>query len=98
MRWLGYYLSSESGSRAVRELATGTSGSMKNIPKVRLLALEIPTPPPVEQDQIAEALRDADRAIDLLRDRLSKVRDVKQGMMQELLTGRARLPVTEDAL
>ncbi|MGW9197485.1 restriction endonuclease subunit S [Micromonospora chersina] len=97
MRWLAYYLSSESGSRAVRELATGTSGSMKNIPKVRLLALEIPTPPPVEQNRIAEALRDADCAIDLLRDRLSKVQDVKQGMMQELLAGRTRLPVKDGA-
>ncbi|WP_406158264.1 restriction endonuclease subunit S [Streptomyces canus] len=97
MRWLGYYLSSESGSRGVRELATGTSGSMKNIPKDRLLALKVPTPPPLEQDRIAEAVRDADRAIDLLRDRLSKARGVKQGMMQQLLTGRTRFPVEEGA-
>ncbi|MFJ3214709.1 restriction endonuclease subunit S [Kitasatospora sp. NPDC086801] len=93
MRWLCYYLSSESGSRAVRELATGTSGSMKNIPKERLLALEIPIPSPEEQDRIARALLDADRAIEVLCSRLSKARDVKQGMMQELLTGRTRLTV-----
>ncbi|MFD3332577.1 restriction endonuclease subunit S [Streptomyces sp. NPDC058700] len=92
MRWLGYYLSSEFGSSAVRGLATGTSGSMKNIPKDKLLALEVPTPPPHEQDKIADTVRAVDCAIDLLRDRLVKARDVKQGMMQQLLTGRVRLP------
>ncbi|TDC76126.1 restriction endonuclease subunit S [Streptomyces hainanensis] len=95
MRWLGYYLSSGPGSRAVRGLATGTSGSMKNIPKERLLAIEVPTPPPDEQDRIAEAMLDVEREINLLRDRLSKARGIKQGMMQQLLTGRTRLPVEE---
>ncbi|MFB8074265.1 restriction endonuclease subunit S [Streptomyces californicus] len=98
MRWLGYYLSSGPGSRSVRELATGTSGSMKNIPKGRLLALEVPTPPPHEQDRIAEALFDAERDINLLRVRLSKARDIKQGMMQQLLSGRTRLPAKGDAV
>ncbi|MFH8855515.1 restriction endonuclease subunit S [Streptomyces rochei] len=95
MRWLSYYLSSESGSRAVRELATGTSGSMKNIPKEKLLALEVPTPPPHEQDRIAETVHDMDQAIVLLNHRLSKARSVKQGLMQQLLTGRTRLPSKE---
>ncbi|MFD4014517.1 restriction endonuclease subunit S [Streptomyces albidoflavus] len=97
MRWLGYYLSSGPGSRAVRELATGTSGSMKNIPKERLLALEVPTPPSHEQDRIAQVVLDAECEIDLLRDRLTKARGVKRGIVQQLLTGRTRLPVEESA-
>jgi type I restriction enzyme S subunit len=44
---------------------------------------------------IATALTDADDEIDFLAVRLRKARDIKQGMMQELLTGRTRLPLQE---
>lgn len=44
-----------------------------------------------EQQAIGEALRDADLELDALRLRLSKMRSIKQGMMQELLTGRTRI-------
>ncbi|MEV7342702.1 restriction endonuclease subunit S [Streptomyces sp. NPDC093544] len=98
MRWLGYYLSSGFGSRAVRGFATGTSGSMKNIPKDKLLALEVPTPPPHEQDRIADTVHAVDCAIASLYDRLAKARDVKQGMMQQLLTGRVHLRAKEIAV
>ncbi len=40
---------------------------------------------------------DVDAEIDLLARRLAKARAVKQGMMQELLTGRTRLGVAEGA-
>jgi len=56
---------------------------------------ELLIPEPEEQKAIASVLMDADREIELLRARLAKGRDIKQGMMQELLTGRARLPVSE---
>lgn len=46
-----------------------------------------------EQDAIAAVILDAGREIRLLRKRLDKVQAVKQGMMQQLLTGRTRLPV-----
>ena len=46
-----------------------------------------------EQRAIADALTDADREIDILRDRFDKAHAMKQGMMQQLLTGRTRLPV-----
>lgn len=45
-----------------------------------------------EQKVIATVLRDADNEIDGLRTRLIKARDIKTGMMQQLLTGRTRLP------
>ena len=45
-----------------------------------------------EQRAIAEALSDADALIDSLERLVAKKRDVKQGAMQELLTGRRRLP------
>lgn len=46
-----------------------------------------------EQSAIGEALADADNEIDALRTRLSKARNIKLGMMQQLLTGRIRLPM-----
>ncbi|GAC54477.1 type I restriction enzyme S protein [Gordonia amicalis NBRC 100051 = JCM 11271] len=50
-------------------------------------------PDVTEQKAIAEVLHDSEREIDALRIRLSKARDMKTGMMQQLLTGRTRLPV-----
>lgn len=46
----------------------------------------------VEQEAIAEALSDADALIASLGQLLTKKRQVKQGAMQELLTGKKRLP------
>jgi hypothetical protein len=97
MRWLTYYFASEQGARQLRGLATGTSGSMKNIPKDRVLALEIDVPATSEQDAIAAALADADHLIDSTERLIAKRRDIKQGMIQELLTGRTRLALDEGA-
>ncbi|MEV5715470.1 restriction endonuclease subunit S [Amycolatopsis mediterranei] len=93
MRWLASLLSHGATAQAVRDLATGTSNSMKNIPKSRFLALRVSTPTSEEQHAIAEVLRNADDEISALEGRLESARAVKIGMMQELLTGRTRLPV-----
>ena len=45
-----------------------------------------------EQTAIATVLSDIDEEIQALEQRLSKTRQIKQGMMQELLTGKTRLP------
>ncbi|MFC3120911.1 restriction endonuclease subunit S [Agaribacter flavus] len=45
-----------------------------------------------EQTAIATILSDMDNEIQTLEQRLAKTRQIKQGMMQELLTGRTRLP------
>ncbi|PZP23180.1 MAG: hypothetical protein DI613_17945 [Kocuria rhizophila] len=50
-----------------------------------------------EQEAIAGVLLDADAEIEALDRRLESARAVKAGMMQELLTGRTRLPAKEDA-
>lgn len=46
----------------------------------------------VEQTAIAEVLLDAELVIETLRVRLTKAHEIKTGMMQQLLTGRTRLP------
>lgn len=50
-----------------------------------------------EQVAVTNMLRDAGKEVEALRARLGKARLLKQGMMQELLTGRTRLPINEVA-
>lgn len=52
---------------------------------------EVRLPPLREQIAIASVLSDMDAEIAALEQRRDKTRDLKQGMMQELLTGRTRL-------
>ncbi|MBY0408764.1 MAG: restriction endonuclease subunit S [Burkholderiaceae bacterium] len=49
-------------------------------------------PSKAEQEAIAEALSDADALIESLDQLITKKRQIKQGAMQELLTGNWRLP------
>lgn len=48
-----------------------------------------------EQEAICAVLREVQTHVELLKRRHDKAKAVKQGMMQELLTGRTRLPVAE---
>ncbi|AOT58939.1 restriction endonuclease subunit S [Streptomyces rubrolavendulae] len=72
------------------------SASMRSgIPKinrVELAAYQLGAPSGEEQRAIGRALQDADALIDSLERRLAVARALKEGMMQELLTGRTRLP------
>lgn len=91
-RWLAYALGFGDIANSVRGLATGTSNSMKNIPKSRLLDLVIDVPALAEQSAIAQILECVDDLLDALERLLVKKRSLKLAMMQELLTGRRRLP------
>ena len=53
--------------------------------------IEIACPRSAEQTAIAAILSDMDAELAALETKLAKAREVKQGMMQELLTGRIRL-------
>jgi type I restriction enzyme S subunit len=72
--------------------AIGTTGSHQRINPIQALAIDIPIPNEyAEQAAIAAILSDMDAEIAGLETKLAKARQVKQGMMQELLTGRIRL-------
>ena len=59
----------------------------------QIKGLFVPLPPTkAEQEAIAEALSDADAYIESLEKLIAKKRLIKQGAMQELLTGKRRLP------
>jgi type I restriction enzyme S subunit len=62
------------------------------VSKSRFAEFEIPLPALAEQRKIATALRDADDLVASLECLITKKQAIKQGMMQELLTGRTRLP------
>ena len=57
-----------------------------------LKSFPLPLPPLPEQNAIAQALRETDALIGGLEVLIAKKRDIKQGTMQELLTGQRRLP------
>lgn len=67
-------------------------GAMKNLVGMsEFRNIEIPLPSLTEQIRIATILSDMDAALEALKGQLGKAIKVKQGMMQELLTGRVRL-------
>jgi type I restriction enzyme S subunit len=74
---------------ALVSLATGVS--VYGITKSGVKAIEVTIPQTAEQSAIAAILSDMDAELAALESKLSKARQVKQGMMQELLTGRTRL-------
>lgn len=74
----------------LRSLSTGDGGrGGLNLTIIRKLHLAFP--PKKEQTAIATILSDMDKEIQTLQQRLDKTRQLKQGMMQELLTGKTRL-------
>lgn len=87
--FLAYYLRSRSGRELIRSLAQGST--RYNISKTALLSAPFRLPSSPEQSAIAGVLSDMDDELAALKARRDKTRDLKQAMMQELLTGRIRL-------
>lgn len=71
------------------KLSTGSTFDSVN--SKQLKELQIPLPKIEEQTRIATILSDMDAEIEQLETKLEKAKKVKQGMMQELLTGKTRL-------
>lgn len=75
-----------------------SSGTRSKLTRGELVRVKVRMPDSiVEQRAIAEVLGDADAEIEALQLRLDKTLQIREGMMQELLTGRTRLPVAEVA-
>lgn len=72
------------------DLMVGSTFKRANVLQIRNLT--VPMPVSSEQEAIAEALSDADALIESLDQLIAKKRQLKQGAMQELLTGKRRLP------
>lgn len=88
--YLLYYLSSQKVQDKI--LSQITVGAQPKLAIQRINSLDILSPNSIEeQTAIATILADMDAEIQALQQRLEKTKDIKQGMMQQLLTGKVRL-------
>lgn len=88
--YLAYFFRSAVGREVVFGLAQGAT--RYNISKTKLLQTPLDLPPFEEQQRIAATLADCDDLIASLELLITKKQNIKQGMMQELLTGQIRVP------
>lgn len=95
-KFLGYYLNSACYHDQLIPYIVGTKVS--SVGKASVAQTELVVPDYEEQQAIAEILSNIDSEIDALERKLAKYRQVKQGMMQQLLTGKIRLTKNEEGL
>lgn len=87
--FLKYYLLSEPFQNLLSSAKSG--GTVRGIKGSVLHNLSIVIPTIREQEKIVQSLSDAERLISALEKLIKKKKAIKQGMMQELLTGKKRL-------
>ena len=87
--YLSYFFRSPMGRQLIFSLAQGAT--RYNLSKINFMKLKIPYPDPIEQTAIANILSDMDAEIESLEQKRDKYTMLKQGMMQQLLTGRIRI-------
>lgn len=89
-KWLGYFINHNAYHDQLIPYITGIKVS--SVSKSAISSTVIAVPPKPEQEAIAAALSDMDELIANLEKLIAKKKAIKQGAMQELLTGRRRLP------
>ncbi|MDG4560910.1 MAG: restriction endonuclease subunit S [Candidatus Competibacter sp.] len=90
-KWLSYIFRTSHYRAYVEIHATGTSGSMKNLPKSRLLDMPVAFPKFREQVQTSNRMTVIDQRINAERANLRKLINEKSALMDDLLTGRMRV-------
>jgi type I restriction enzyme S subunit len=74
------------------KIIAASKGLIPGLSRRDILEQPLPLPPTsTEQTAIADILSDMDAEIAALEAKLAKARALRQGLMQELLTGRRRL-------
>lgn len=74
-----------------------TGGAQPNFGPFHLNKIVVNIPPAIEeQRKIGEILSDMDNEIETLKEKLSKIKAIKDGIMSELLTGKTRLKVKDE--
>ncbi|MDD9227513.1 restriction endonuclease subunit S [Aeromonas hydrophila] len=86
---MGFFYS-ELFQKTLKSELHSTSQAAFGMNKMRVIKL--PLPPKEEQTAIANVLSDSDALIDALEQLISKKQAIKSAAMQQLLTGRTRLP------
>lgn len=85
MRWLAYWLAAKATRTRISALATGSSGSMKNIGKDQFLGLTLRLPPLAEQVRIADMLASMDAVALNYRKQSQLLTLEKQALARELM-------------
>jgi len=88
--FLHLFLKSFPTIRQIEDAMVGSTFKRVNVAQIK--TLKVAMPQPTEQRAIAEALSDADALIAALEAMIAKKRNLKQAAMQQLLTGKTRLP------
>jgi type I restriction enzyme S subunit len=88
--YLFYYLRSPMIDKQISDINVQAAQANISLQNVRDFQIDIP-PSISEQVEIANILSDMDAEIESIAAKLAKTRQLKQGMMHELLTGRIRL-------
>jgi len=94
------YLDAWTGSPQARRyflVAGKQTTNLASINKTALGKLPVAVPPMAEQEAIASALDQYDHRVVLEAQEVSKLRTLKQGLMDDLLTGRVRVYAPEEA-
>jgi len=93
--WLTAVYRHDLGQRQV--LARAVGSTMVNLNGSILAALHVPLPPVSEQRHFVEEVRSLGVRVATEANGLAKLRSLKQGLMDDLLTGRVRVSVPEEA-
>lgn len=88
--FLSFIINSDFGKRQIDSYLVGGAQQVLNTSTAAIFKL--PLPKKAEQQAIAKALSDADALIESLEQLIAKKRHLKQGTVQDLLTGKKRLP------
>lgn len=89
-KYLAYFFRSQYGRNIMKTIAQGSTRF--NLPKEKFLNYKIQIPADINrQIEIAEILSNMDNEIEILNIKLDKYKLIKEGMMEDLLTGKVRL-------
>lgn len=84
LKFIAYILGSYKGRLALSDLATGTSGSMKNISKPSVLQLMFRAPRDQEQTQIGNYFQKLDNLINQHQQKHDKLSSIKKAMLEKM--------------
>lgn len=92
-KFIEYFLQSEVVWQQLRRRSK--QGTVTNLHLVEIKELIYGVPSIDEQEKIINKVNSIERKIENEKDKLIKLKDLKKGLMQQLLTGKVRVPFDE---
>ena len=76
-----------------KQIYSNLGATINQITSANLKSFKFPIPPKEEQDKIVEILESYDSRVKIEEDKIKNLNLIKQGLMQQLLTGKTRVKV-----